>query len=260
MDFLQMNGCDYCNDGTERVLEDNEREFGCPKRLCPRCGKAYYDGGFQEAAIYLYTAEAPLPEFYKWLAASIFMIGLDLFAAFKLWSNLNAVTIFVFVAATAMVFVRMIRGLHARLHKEEYQRKFHQENLKALQGVKKPSDALAASLERMRSEEYLYYLISHGVEVPDYFFHSIDCVPDISRTTEMKELCKVYTKERKRRERVHELRRRAEYYGEALALGEDSIIFRQQAQSKGMSPEAFEEHCRRMLDECREEIKNIENA
>ena len=256
---FRISRCPHCG----KVLEGgftSPYEYGSPRMVCKNCGKQHFDGFYREKALVEYRERAPMWNIWLCVAFVGYALYLDYSVLRMERSSIMPETAIISIFLTIMSIALLLVALHRKENRDKYVADREKKLEDRFRNAEQMDKEFSASLKRLSNEDYLYYLIENEVDVPDYFFHSIDCVPDISRITEMKELCKVYTKERKRRERVHELRRRAEYYGEALALGKNSIIFRQQAQSKGMSPEAFEDYCRRMLDECREEIKSIENA
>ena len=177
--------CAFCCDGTRPTDPTDSPELGSPRRQCPRCGKTYFDNQYAEPALYLYSTKPVKPKFLLWLLGSVFFaVVLFIYTVVMQGYRENLLSAIILAAALIIYLTRLIRALHARLHWDDFTEKFHQENIMCLQGIRKPPIPLDQSLDRLSQEEYLYYLLSHGTEVPEYFFHRIDCQPDPQRLEE----------------------------------------------------------------------------
>lgn len=255
MDVRATEQCSYCHDGTERMPDGSGREYDCPRRNCPRCGREYYDGCFVEPAIHFYELEPERPEILSWLVSSAIAVVVEVLLLIRGGLADLPIPTVVFGAITVSLLIKTHRRLYPYLRREEYNRKFHEDRLGYLRGEKALPQSLAQSLKRLSDEEYLYYLIAHGANVPDFFFHRIGLAPDCARVEELDQQRQARAELRARKEKVCRLRDELEYYTELLSHGLDDTAFKTQAKMHGMTPDMFAEHCHSLVGSTRRELE-----
>lgn len=167
------------------------------------------------------------------------------------FENLLPETVFFFSIMTVASIALLLIALHRKENREEYEAAREKKMEERFRNAEQQDKVLAVSLNRMGNEDYLYYLIDNEVEVPDYFFRRIGIRRDTERIQNA----------RRKKTLQYEIRRcrdELEYHEYYLALGTDDWIFRQQAQSKGMEFQAFEDYCRAQAEICKQKLTELE--
>ena len=250
--------CSFCCDDTRPTDPTDAPELGSPRRQCPRCGKTYFDNQYAESALYLYNTKPVKPKFLLWLFASVyFAVILFVYFAVMHGHRENWLSALTLVAALIICLVRLYRALHARRHWDEFKEKFRQKNIMCLQGIKKSPIPISQSLDRLSREDYLYYLLSHGTDVPDYFFHRIDCQPDPHRLEEAARQHEATQKYLKTLQTYYDLKAEAERFEHFLSLDSDDIAFRKQAELHNMTPPAFESYCKEQHQDIQHKLNTL---
>lgn len=164
--------CPYCDMYTDRkeLLRDFP-PFGTPYRTCPKCGRVYFDSGYQEDAIAWFTDTGG--EFSPGgLIASLFYNGALIFYIIecirtKRMSLIGFSILLIIALAFDIVFIRAIWN---RIRAKEY----HQKIIDTLEGRRDElPPEVAESMKRLSDRGYLDALRSHGVEVPEYFYQRL---------------------------------------------------------------------------------------
>ena len=253
--------CSYCHDGTERENPAGQRELGCPQRRCPECGQTYFDAAYEEDALYTYHQKPVMPRLIQPLVRAALIIVLNIMLIAKMFQGFTVPLVIVLSwgLGTTAALVRSWVQLHPWLFHKRYLRK-HEENKRAiLDGWIYKSDEISRSIQRMSSEEYLYYLISHGVDVPDFFFERIHCTPDAARVQELQEAFRARREVRSRAEKLRQLRTELEYYRECLSMDPDSSEFKMLATADGRTAPGFRAYCQSRAAQLQQKIDVLEN-
>lgn len=253
--------CSYCHDGTERENPVGQHEIGQPRRTCPKCGRTYFDTAYEEDALYAYHLKPTMPDFiHPLLYFLIIPLPMDVLVICKMLQGATVPPALLFPLGLVTIFVvsKLCRVLYPWLFRERYYRKYEESKIPIFNGTKYISDEFSASLQRMSSEEYLYYLISHGVDVPDFFFERIHCTPDAARVQELQEAFRARREVRSRAEKLRQLRTELEYYRECLSMDPDSSEFKMLATADGRTASGFWAHCQSRAAQVQQKIDTLE--
>lgn len=246
----RFSRCPHCG----KILEyryTTPYECGCPRIVCKYCGRQHFDGFYQEKALVEYRKRAPMWNVWICAAFVVYCLYMD-YRMFRIgFENLLPESIIAFSIMTVVSIVLLLIALHRRENREEYVASREKKMEERFRNAAEQDKVLAVSLNRMGNEDYLYYLIDNEVDVPDYFFRRAGIQKDTERIE----------KARRKKKLQYEIKRcrdELEYYEYYLALGVDDRIFRQQAQSKGMEFQPFEDYCRGQAEICRQKLTELE--
>ncbi len=159
--------CPNCGKIAERTRTvDSELLIGSPFRVCPHCGKSYYDSEYNEEGLVIF--DNPTGEINIWAIVWLLISNIFLVVCIvnKIWEG------FAVALILALIFdYLLIRLIWKKTHPEQTMQK----TIDYLEGRgKERSASLVASMERLSNRMYLDALKSHGVNVPEYFYCRIN--------------------------------------------------------------------------------------
>lgn len=255
--------CSYCHDGTERENANGQHEIGCPRRSCPKCGRQYFDAAYEEDALHAYYLKPTMPDFiHPMLYFLVIVLPMDVLLVRRMLQDFTVpwALLFPLGLGTIYIFGKICRNLYPWLFRKRYNRKYEESKIPIFNGTEYISEEFSASLHRMSNEGYLYYLISHGVDVPDFFFERIGRSPDAARVEELKAERRELYERRARKERLGRLREELAYYEECLSMEATSTEFAILAKSSGMPAGAFRSRCETRAAQLRRELNTSEST
>lgn len=254
--------CSYCHDGTERENAAGQHEIGCPRRSCPKCGRQYFDAAYEEDALHAYHLKPTMPEIVRPLLGFLIIAAINIRLIPKMLQGLTMPWFALFSWGVASLFVtgRACVYLYPWVFRKRYYRKYEESKIPIFDGTEYISEEFSASLQRVSSQEYLYYLISHGVEVPAFFFHRIGREVDMARVEELKANRRELYERRARKERMKRLREELAYYEECLSIEPTSTEFALLAKAGGMSAGVFRTRCESQAALLRKELAEQEQT
>ena len=250
--------CSFCCDGTRPTDPPKQPECGSPRQLCPHCGKEYYDNQYAELALQLYDLEPEKPEIARWLSLSILLvIAFASYLKFTIKVSGNWLYPIILAIVCVICITRLSRELYTRHNWKKHVEKFHNKIVSAFDNVPKSTPEVTDSLARLSDEEYLYYLLEHGVEIPEYFFRRIHCFPDLYRLEDAARKHQATQNYLKTVQKYYELNGQAERYKEFLLLSPECLSLRKQAELHGMSPLDFKTYCQKQLERTETELNEL---
>lgn len=245
---------DRYNLRTEAGIE--QPMLGCPRRVCPHCGRDFYDRNYCEDALHYYrTRRRPVALAWAVLVVLCYLP--------KLLAQLIPASSSIFepmIGALALIAIAyfiwfIITPFQSK--KAETRRRRHVE---AALDRHDRDDALSRSLLRMANEEYLHYLTDHGVAVPEYFFRrlsrqsaSVYPTPDFRQQAAHESWQAEQNRQKAHRKALEE---EAEYYEYFLSLDPDGRQFLSSAAQARMAPDAFRNHCKAKAAHCRAQLRD----
>jgi len=254
--------CSYCHDGTERQNLTGEYELGSPRQKCPKCGRVYFDAGYEENALHAYKLQPKKSDiFHPLLFFVLIVLPIDVGAIYRMMQDgLNRILLISAVLFTVFGVGRIWVALYPRVFRKKILREYDEERMQILNTTKYISDEFSSSLMRMSDVKYLYYLISHGVEVPEYFFSRIGQTMDQELVEELRAARtasqKAHEERLEREAKMRELRNELEYCEECLSMDSGTSEFEMLAKMNGMSPRVFRMHCESRTKKLRLEIQD----
>lgn len=254
--------CSYCHDGTERENANGQHEIGCPRRSCPKCGRQYFDAAYEEDALHAYYLKPTMPHVVRPLLSCLIIVLINIRLVPKLMQGLTMPWFALASWGLASLFLigRACVSAYPWLFRKRYNRKYEESKIPIFNGTEYISEEFSASLHRMSNEGYLYYLISHGVDVPDFFFERIGRSPDAARVEELKAARRELYERRACKERLGRLREELAYYEECLSMEATSTEFAILAKSSGMPAGAFRSRCETRAAQLRRELNTSEST
>ena len=167
--------CPNCGNVAERTRTvDSQTLDGSPFRVCPHCGKVYFDRAYNEPAISLFKDKGGGMNFwaFMWIIIANGFVIFNIVSAIKSGGfDESAALPFIVFLVIALVFdIGLVRMIKNRIKAKEY----HQKIIDRLEGKRgELSESLESSMERMSNKAYLDALRAHGVQVPEYFYERI---------------------------------------------------------------------------------------
>lgn len=254
--YRHVSRCTHCGTVEGRYRSYDPFLFGTPKRVCPSCGKIFFDGFFLEKALNYWVRSRPFPYFPICAAFTFAFLLCD-------WNHLIAnppatpLQVIVYGGGTILCLI-LLPFSWRRWIRENSKPDFSPEELEGRMMASPGNYDLVESARRLADPEYLFFLMDNGVEVPDYYFERMDTPPDWEQVRRHRE-------ELERKERMKNLavsretyQNELEYYEYCLSLGPADPAFRQMASQRGMAPQAFEAYCRRGAEAAREKLAELE--
>jgi len=256
--------CSYCHDGTERENPQGLHEIGNPYRPCPRCGRTYFDAAYEEEAVHLYRMKPEKPRFpfapVIVLCLAILPVNVEIFRQMLEGVSFYWIRLIVFWGISAFVIFKVYKGLHPWIFRKKYYRKFEESKIPVFSGETFVSDEFSQSLQRMSREEYLYDLIAHGVEVPEFFFRRIGRTVDTERVEELKAERQAHFEGRARKEQLRKVRADLAYYEDCLSMDQESRQFAAMAKAGGLSAGEFRTRCETEARKLRKKLTESEQT
>ena len=170
--YHRVVDCPYCDMYADRkMLLNNWPPFGSPYRTCPKCGKVYFDSGYQEDAIVRFTDTGGEITPGGLIVSLFFTGGLILYVIECISTKTIFWPGFLAVLIISLVYdIGLIRAIWNRIRAKKY----HQKMIDTLEGRRGELDSyLAESMKRMSDRGYLDALRARGVDVPEYFYQRL---------------------------------------------------------------------------------------
>ena len=161
--------CPRCEMIAERTSRLSDELYGSPYRVCPCCGKTYFDPEYQEDAIAIYKSKGGklTAGGFLWVLLSNGIVAWYIFGGIRTKTLITNSLFFVMLGIALLFDIGLIRIIRSRLKADAY----HQDQIDYLEGVGGAiPEQLAESMERVSDRKYLDALRSHGVDVPEYFY------------------------------------------------------------------------------------------
>ena len=164
--------CPYCDMYADsKVLLKYHPPVGTPYRTCPKCGRVYFDSGYQENAIAWFTDTGVDMTPVRFIGALVFSWAQIAYSI----QCIRTKTIFwpgflSLLIITLTADIDVIKAAWNWIRAKEY----HQKRVDELEGRgdELPPE-VAESMKRLSDRGYLDALRARGVYVPEYFYQRL---------------------------------------------------------------------------------------